>query len=131
MASLRFALGDAVQCNVVSPPPSPRPPALLRSASAAAVHPARCCWQPDAGDAAALRRWQGQWEPGTVVKLNYREKDWPEGRRAAYQVKLDNGTYIYAPKDDNNFIKPRDGVRAPAFTAAHSPPLLVASRGRA
>ena len=64
-------------------------------------HPAICraaCadrpLQPALADAVRARaaRWQGQWEPGTVVKQNYRESDWPKGQVAAYQVKLDNGT---------------------------------------
>ena len=47
----------------------------------------------------------GAWTPGTVVKQNYREKSWPAGKIAPYQVKLDDGRLIYAPLDADKVIK--------------------------
>jgi hypothetical protein len=29
----------------------------------------------------------GKWEPGSVVALDYREEEWPEGETAPYQVR--------------------------------------------
>ena len=83
----------------------------------------------------------GEWEPGTVVRQHYRERDWPAGKTAAYQVrrrcrrctcrcmaacwaacltqvlccimrqvKLDSGSLIYAPSDNDRFVKLLLGV---------------------
>ena len=41
------------------------------------------------------------WAVGTVTQERYREPDWPEGQWAAYQVKLDDGEMIFAPRDDS------------------------------
>lgn len=30
----------------------------------------------------------GEWEPGTVVALDYREEEWPRGDTAPYQVRV-------------------------------------------
>jgi len=48
----------------------------------------------------------GSWEAGTVHKLWYRETLWETGRYAPYQVKLDNDSLIYVPRDTPVFIKP-------------------------
>ena len=50
-----------------------------------------------------------QWEPGTVVQQNYRESEWPKGQTSAYQVELNNGTYIHTPEDGDHCIKRCDG----------------------
>ena len=48
------------------------------------------------------------WEPGTVVKLFYREPHFPAGFVAPYQIKLDDGTLIYAPDDQDGTIRQCD-----------------------
>jgi len=45
------------------------------------------------------------WLQGTVVALMYREEFMPPGMVAPYQVKLDDGTLIYAPADQDEVIK--------------------------
>jgi len=51
------------------------------------------------------------WSNGTVVKLWYRETQWPKGRMAPYQVKLDDGgTLIFAPMDDDRVIREPTGL---------------------
>jgi G3E family GTPase len=47
----------------------------------------------------------GGWSKGEVVKLMYREQAMPPGVVAPYQVKLDSGSLIYAPADDNQLIR--------------------------
>lgn len=39
------------------------------------------------------------WASGTVLSLWHREKSWPAGTVAPYQVQLDNGSFIFAPRD--------------------------------
>ena len=52
----------------------------------------------------------GMWATGTVVELMYREPGMPQGVVAPYQVKLCDGTLIYAPSDANEVIRrPRNG----------------------
>lgn len=48
----------------------------------------------------------GEWTAGRVVKQWYREQMWETGKFAAYQVRLDKGGLIYAPRDTNVFIRP-------------------------
>ena len=44
--------------------------------------------------------------PGEVVKLWYREKDWPVTSLAPYQIRLDwDGCLIYAPRDTDDVIR--------------------------
>jgi len=46
-----------------------------------------------------------RWATGHVFKIWYREPDWDEDRPTApYQVKLDNGTFIWCPMDTGTFI---------------------------
>ena len=54
------------------------------------------------------------WESGAVVKLYHRESDWPEGEVVPYQVRLDDGTLIYAPLDVDGCVRlrPGDGLDA-------------------
>jgi len=41
-----------------------------------------------------------EWSAGRIVKLNYREPDWPSGRIVPYQVELEeSGTLIFVPQD--------------------------------
>lgn len=46
-----------------------------------------------------------EWRPGRITRLWYRESDWPRDRVAPYQILLDAGGYIYAPKDTDAYIK--------------------------
>jgi G3E family GTPase len=45
------------------------------------------------------------WEKGQVAALMYRDEYMPQGVVAPYQVKLDNGSLIYAPHDDDQLIR--------------------------
>lgn len=40
-----------------------------------------------------------------MVKLNYRESNWPPGKTAPYQVRLNDGRLIFAPMDDDRVIR--------------------------
>lgn len=46
-----------------------------------------------------------QWSRGTVVALNWRRFDWPQGQAVPYQVELDYGTLIYVPRDSDELCK--------------------------
>jgi len=50
------------------------------------------------------------WSNGTVVKIWYRETQWPRGRTAPYQIKLDDGALIFAPMDDDRVIREPTGL---------------------
>lgn len=43
---------------------------------------------------------------GVVIKLWYREPDWPAERVAPYQIELPDGTLVYAPKDSDHLVRP-------------------------
>ena len=45
------------------------------------------------------------WQPGTVVDLFYEQTDFAPGMCAPFQVELDDGTLIFAPRDDNDCIR--------------------------
>eukprot|EP00980_Cylindrotheca_fusiformis_P014454 scaffold3857_cov127-Cylindrotheca_fusiformis.AAC.11 len=45
------------------------------------------------------------WAPGSVIKLWYRENNWPPGSFAPYQIKLDDGRSVFAPGDIDQVIK--------------------------
>lgn len=45
------------------------------------------------------------WAPGTVSLLWYREMNWPAQSYAPYQIKLDDGRYIFAPGDMDQVIR--------------------------
>ena len=51
----------------------------------------------------------GGWEPGTVVKLFYRQSSFPAGTFAPYQIQLDNGKLIYAPIDEERVCRKYEG----------------------
>ena len=45
------------------------------------------------------------WMPGTVSKVRHQDADYCDGRVMPYQVKLDLGDIVYAPSDNDSFIK--------------------------
>jgi len=48
----------------------------------------------------------GKWVSGTIVKTWYRESSWPVDQPSApYQIKLDDGTLIFAPADNSSCVK--------------------------
>ena len=47
----------------------------------------------------------GAWSTGTIVQLHYRESHWPPNRIVPYQVRLDDGRFIFAPADNNRLIR--------------------------
>jgi len=49
------------------------------------------------------------WEAGTVVALYHREEGWAPGEVVPYQVRLNDGTLIYAPFDADGCIRLRSG----------------------
>ena len=57
------------------------------------------------GDRVECRTGRTEWTPGTVVALNYRDDQMPQGLVAPYQIDLDNGRLIWAPKDDDCVIR--------------------------
>ena len=57
------------------------------------------------GSRAECRTGRTEWTPGTVVALNYRDDQMPQGLVAPYQIDLDNGRLIWAPKDDDCVIR--------------------------
>eukprot|EP00467_Chlorarachnion_reptans_P002218 CAMPEP_0114522734 /NCGR_PEP_ID=MMETSP0109-20121206/20903_1 /TAXON_ID=29199 /ORGANISM="Chlorarachnion reptans, Strain CCCM449" /LENGTH=550 /DNA_ID=CAMNT_0001703977 /DNA_START=177 /DNA_END=1829 /DNA_ORIENTATION=- len=47
-----------------------------------------------------------KWAPGTIVKLKYRQSNWPKSKPSApYQIELDDGMKIFAPFDDDRVIR--------------------------
>ena len=57
------------------------------------------------GTRVKCRTGEDSWSPGRVLQHNYREPHFPPGMYAAYQVKLDDGRLIFAPKDDDMIIR--------------------------
>ena len=47
----------------------------------------------------------GCWLRGTVLSHWWRSEQWPKGQYAPYQVRLSNGTLIFAPRDDDSCIR--------------------------
>lgn len=47
----------------------------------------------------------GDWKQGVVIALWYREPLWPTGHYVPYQVALQDGTAIWAPRDNDKFIR--------------------------
>ncbi|CAK0859428.1 unnamed protein product [Prorocentrum cordatum] len=54
----------------------------------------------------------GDWLLGVVVRHWYTEPGWPEDEVTPYQVKLDNGSTIYAPADEDDCIRAAQGINA-------------------
>ena len=48
------------------------------------------------------------WARGTVTKLNYHEESFGPGVTMPYAIKIDNGDTVYAPQDDDEYIR-REG----------------------
>jgi hypothetical protein len=55
------------------------------------------------------RKADAPWEAGTVVALFHREEGWAPGEVVPYQVRLNDGTLIYAPFDADGCIRLRSG----------------------
>ena len=55
------------------------------------------------------RKADAPWEAGTVVALYHREEDWAPGEVVPYQVRLNDGTLIYAPFDADGCIRLQSG----------------------
>uniref|UniRef100_A0A7S2FLE7 Uncharacterized protein n=1 Tax=Florenciella parvula TaxID=236787 RepID=A0A7S2FLE7_9STRA len=45
------------------------------------------------------------WAAGTIVALWYREEAWPSGTYAPYQIQLDDGRLIFAPRDEDMVVR--------------------------
>ena len=45
------------------------------------------------------------WAPGQIKQLWYREEAWPAGTFAPYQVLLDDGRMIFAPRDEDAILR--------------------------
>ena len=59
--------------------------------------------------------------PGTVVALFYRQPSFPPGKCAAYQVRQDRGTLVYANLDTDEYLwaePPSEAAAAAAAAAA-------------
>lgn len=56
------------------------------------------------GDQVSAKTTEG-WRPGTVVQVYYREPNWPPGKVAPYQIKLDSGGLIYAHVDTDELVR--------------------------
>ena len=53
-----------------------------------------------------LARTADGWRPGAVVRLFYKEPDWPEEHKPApYQIELDSGHFIYAQVDIDDLVR--------------------------
>lgn len=72
----------------------------------------------DVGTRVACRIGPNAWAPGTVQLLWYREKNWPPGSYAPYQIKLDDGRNIFAPGDMDQVIKKLEEDTSDAAAAA-------------
>ena len=54
------------------------------------------------GDRVECRTGQTEWSLGNIFHLLWKS---PSGQVAPYQIKLDNGSLIFAPADDNQLIR--------------------------
>jgi len=59
-------------------------------------------------DKVECRTGDDEWTLGKVVKIWYRENTWPKEQLVPYQMRLDDGTLIYAPQDDDMVIRDPD-----------------------
>ena len=63
------------------------------------------------GDDVMCRTSDG-WVPGKVTAHLYRDNFMPPGVTAPYQIQLDDGKAIWAPEDDDRFIRARGAKKA-------------------
>jgi len=50
----------------------------------------------------------GVWQPGTIIKTHYKEPSFEAGFTAPYQIQLDMGNLIFAPDDEDRYIRKID-----------------------
>merc|ERR1719379_1851461 len=50
-------------------------------------------------------KYAGGWCRATVTKYRYREAEWAKGRVAAYQCRIEDGTYIFVPIDHDSLVR--------------------------
>ena len=63
------------------------------------------------GDAVECRTADG-YVPGKVTQHLYRDDFMPPGVTAPYQIQLDDGKLIWAPEDDDKYIRAKDALFA-------------------
>ena len=71
------------------------------------------------GDA-VLCKVGGGWVEGTIVKLGYVQSCFPEGRCAPYQIRLGDGRLVFAPVDDDRFVRKLEIADTIADSVANS-----------
>ena len=59
------------------------------------------------GAAVACNMGGGEWADGHVIANYHREEEWPLERWTPYQVRLDSGHQIWAPRDADDIIRSR------------------------
>ena len=68
----------------------------------------------------------GEWKVGTVVELFFKQESFPNGRCAAYLIRLEeSNNLIFAPTDDNNVVQvwqPQPGIDGLPPSAPAPPP---------
>mmetsp|Transcript_15305 Transcript_15305/g.43130 ORF Transcript_15305/g.43130 Transcript_15305/m.43130 type:complete len:185 (-) Transcript_15305:131-685(-) len=62
------------------------------------------------GDKVSCLLGQGEWAPGKIAGLWYRDPTWPTRNYAPYQIELDDGRLIFAPADVDQVIRARTGL---------------------
>jgi hypothetical protein len=62
----------------------------------------------DVGDRVESKFGFDAWQPGTIIKTHYKESSFETGFTAPYQIQLDIGNRIYAPLDEDKFIRKVD-----------------------
>eukprot|EP00854_Cymbomonas_tetramitiformis_P021963 gene21963-26455_t len=64
------------------------------------------------GDRVMLRQTTENWQPGTVVLLEYREPHWLSSKTVPYQIRTDEGKLLYTPVDTDESVRPGNSVKA-------------------
>jgi len=90
--ALRFKVGDAVECKVAGDVDDEEEDESVDD-------------EAD-GCERSRRRGGGRWMRGTVVQLFYSNPGFRPGHRVPYQIQLEDGTLIYAPRDHDAIIRP-------------------------
>jgi len=62
------------------------------------------------------------WQSGVIAAQWYSEPNWPPGQKAAYQIKLDQGMFTFAPQDVDHIIRSEVETVQAAATAGVSIP---------